>query len=60
MVGFRLVHSLTPRLVDSIGDAGNDVPEEIKIEASHIIASLSYGQPVVLVDAPSFIGICRL
>ncbi|RXW17757.1 hypothetical protein EST38_g8091 [Candolleomyces aberdarensis] len=35
-------------LIDSIGDSANDVPEDIKTEAAHIVASLSYGSELAL------------
>ncbi|KAJ2929905.1 hypothetical protein H1R20_g7191, partial [Candolleomyces eurysporus] len=35
-------------LIDSIEDSGNDVPEDIKTEAAHIVASLSYGSELAL------------
>ena len=38
-------HSLTPSLVECIAHSENDTPEEVKIEAAHIVASLSYGKP---------------
>ncbi|KAJ2913122.1 hypothetical protein MD484_g7287, partial [Candolleomyces efflorescens] len=39
---------LMRRLIQSIADSENETPEEVKIEAAHIVASLSYGSEIAL------------
>ncbi|KAJ2911960.1 hypothetical protein MD484_g8455, partial [Candolleomyces efflorescens] len=39
---------LMRRLVEFIADPENETPEEVKVEAAHIVASLSYGSEIAL------------
>ncbi|KAJ2911973.1 hypothetical protein MD484_g8439, partial [Candolleomyces efflorescens] len=39
---------LMRRLIESIADSANETHEEVKVEAAHIVASLSYGSEIAL------------
>ncbi|KAJ2912220.1 hypothetical protein MD484_g8193, partial [Candolleomyces efflorescens] len=39
---------LMRRLIEFIADSENDIPEEVKVKAAHIVASFSYGSEIAL------------